>query len=59
MQGGMKQEKKSLGELLKEALVPKEVQPYEVPGNWVWMRLKYTVSYNKNSLKKGPFVQFC
>ncbi|WP_165279853.1 restriction endonuclease subunit S [Paenibacillus protaetiae] len=26
-------------ELLKKALVPVEEQPYEVPGNWVWVRL--------------------
>lgn len=26
-------------ERLKEALVPKEEQPYELPGNWAWVRL--------------------
>ena len=26
-------------ELLKQALVPTDEQPYEVPGNWVWTRL--------------------
>lgn len=29
-------------ELLKEALVPLEEQPYDVPGNWVWTELGYT-----------------
>ncbi|MFD0620352.1 restriction endonuclease subunit S [Paenibacillus sp. GCM10027629] len=34
-----KKNAKSQEELLKEALVPVEEQPYEVPGNWVWVRL--------------------
>lgn len=32
-----KKNAESQGELLKEALVPVEEQPYEVPGNWVWV----------------------
>ncbi|BDU51572.1 restriction endonuclease subunit S [Haliovirga abyssi] len=32
-------EKKSIDELLKEALIPEEEQPYELPGNWAWVRL--------------------
>ena len=31
--------KKTLEELLEEALVPEEEQPYEVPENWVWVQL--------------------
>ncbi|WP_130859226.1 restriction endonuclease subunit S [Gracilibacillus phocaeensis] len=34
----MSKAKKSVKELLQEALVPREEQPYEVPGNWVWVR---------------------
>ncbi|KYD26468.1 MULTISPECIES: restriction endonuclease subunit S [Geobacillus] len=34
-----KTKQKSLEELLEEALVPEDEQPYEVPGNWVWVRL--------------------
>lgn len=30
---------KTLEELLAEALVPEEEQPYELPKNWVWVRL--------------------
>lgn len=30
---------KTIEELLKEALVPVEEQPYEVPRNWVWTKL--------------------
>ncbi|MCQ4085943.1 restriction endonuclease subunit S [Saccharibacillus sp. JS10] len=35
----VKKKGKSLEELLEEALVPVEEQPYEVPGNWVWVKL--------------------
>lgn len=33
-----KKKQKSMEELLEEALVPKEEQPYQVPENWVWVR---------------------
>lgn len=33
-----KKKQKSLEELLEEALVPEEEQPYIVPKNWVWTR---------------------
>ncbi|ASS90653.1 restriction endonuclease subunit S [Aeribacillus pallidus] len=34
-----KKKQKSIEELLEEALVPEEEQPYKVPENWVWTRL--------------------
>ncbi|MBN1467572.1 MAG: restriction endonuclease subunit S [Fusobacteriaceae bacterium] len=34
-----KKESKSIEELLKEALIPKEEQPYEIPSNWEWVML--------------------
>ncbi|QKG83649.1 restriction endonuclease subunit S [Kroppenstedtia pulmonis] len=34
-----KKQPKTLEELLEEALVPQEEQPYELPANWVWVRL--------------------
>ncbi|MBW7651707.1 restriction endonuclease subunit S [Anoxybacillus sp. ST4] len=40
-----KTKQKPIDELLKEALVPEDEQPYQVPENWVWVRLK---SINKN-----------
>jgi type I restriction enzyme, S subunit len=40
-----KTKQKSIEELLEEALVPEEEQPYQVPENWVWVRLK---SINKD-----------
>ncbi|MBY6269792.1 restriction endonuclease subunit S [Parageobacillus thermoglucosidasius] len=39
-----KKKQKSIEELLKEALVPEEEQPYKVPENWVWVNLKYLLS---------------
>lgn len=35
----MSEEKKNIEELLEEAVVPDEEQPYEVPENWVWTKL--------------------
>lgn len=34
-----KKKQKSMEELLEEALVPEEEQPYKVPENWVWVKL--------------------
>ncbi|WP_248930350.1 restriction endonuclease subunit S [Paenibacillus hamazuiensis] len=36
-----KKDARSVEELLKEALVPEEEQPYQVPGNWVWVWFGY------------------
>lgn len=44
-----KKSAKTPEELLKEALVPKEEQPYEVPRNWIWVTLK-TIS---NGTRRG------
>ncbi|MCY7946529.1 restriction endonuclease subunit S [Bacillus atrophaeus] len=35
----MSKKKKNIEELLEEAVVPDEEQPYEVPENWVWTKL--------------------
>ena len=35
-----KEKKKTLEELVEEALVPVEEQPYQVPENWMWVKLK-------------------
>lgn len=40
---------KTAEELLQEALVPVEEQPFKVPDNWVWVRLKYI----NNGLRRG------
>lgn len=43
--GMSKKQVKTQEELLKEALVPVEEQPYEVPGNWVWVKLGSIVEF--------------
>jgi type I restriction enzyme, S subunit len=39
-----KQDKKSINELLNDALIPKEEQPYKIPDNWVFTKLLYICS---------------
>jgi type I restriction enzyme, S subunit len=41
----MSKKKKTIEELLEEALIPEEEQPYEVPENWVWTRLGVIGNY--------------
>lgn len=40
-----KKESKNIEELLEEALIPKEEQPYEIPSNWEWVKLE-NICYN-------------
>lgn len=49
-----KKEKLSLEELLDQAIVKEEDRPYEVPGNWVWTRLKHII---KPMVSKKPNQQ--
>ena len=35
-----KQIELTIEEKLQNALVPKEEQPYKIPSNWCWIRLK-------------------
>ncbi|PTL24937.1 MAG: restriction endonuclease subunit S [Shouchella clausii] len=51
----MAKKKKTLEELLEEALVPEEEQPYEVPGNWVWTNIKTINTTKKRSIKPNEF----
>jgi len=46
---------KTAEELLQEALVPVEEQPYEIPSHWKWVRLHYVSSREANSFVDGPF----
>lgn len=50
-----KKKQKTMEELLKEALVPEEEQPYEVPGNWVWVKLKAFNTNKKRAIKPKDF----
>lgn len=47
-----KKQKKTLEELLEEALVPEEEQPYQVPENWVWVRFEQALENVTDSSRK-------
>ena len=49
-----KKKKKSIEELLEEALVSKEEQPYQVPKNWVWVRLESISNKITDGAHKTP-----
>ncbi|HDX9599129.1 restriction endonuclease subunit S [Bacillus paranthracis] len=41
----MKKKKNTTEELFEVASVPKEEQPYEVPGNWLWIRTESILNF--------------
>lgn len=43
--------KKNIEELLEEAVVPDEEQPYEVPENWVWTKLECVFEQVKEQIQ--------
>lgn len=47
MARGKKKEELTLEEKLEQALVPVEEQPYEVPGNWCWVRIKEICEFER------------
>ncbi|WP_099302787.1 restriction endonuclease subunit S [Bacillus sp. Marseille-P3800] len=49
----MAKKKQTMEELLKEALVPEEEQPYEVPENWVWTNINSLFQLNMGQSPKG------
>lgn len=46
-----KKQSLSAEELVEQALVPEEEQPYEVPGNWVWVKFGHLAI----DIADGPF----
>jgi len=46
-----KKQVKTDEELLREALVPVEEQPYEIPSHWKWVRLSTVCEINPSKLK--------
>lgn len=50
-----KKEKLSPDELLEQALVKEEDQPYTVPDNWVWVKFK-TLAQDYNSFFDGDWI---
>ncbi|MED0825335.1 restriction endonuclease subunit S [Bacillus pacificus] len=56
----MSKRTQTIEEFVKEALVPEEEQPYEVPKNWVWVRMGEVVKINPPKPKLDlPNEQFC
>ncbi|WP_100373010.1 restriction endonuclease subunit S [Bacillus sp. FJAT-45037] len=53
----MVKKKKTMEELLEEALVPEETQPYHVPKNWVWVRFASLVKESKLGLVRSSKQQ--
>ncbi|MGG2940004.1 restriction endonuclease subunit S [Heyndrickxia faecalis] len=51
----MRKKQQTMEELLEEALVPEEEQPYEVPGNWVWVKLKTINKDKKRNIDPKSF----
>ena len=47
-----KKPEKSLDELLEEALVKEDEQPYVVPGNWVWVKFDTSLTNATSAQKK-------
>lgn len=44
---------KTIDELLVEALIPKDEQPYTLPENWVWVKMGYITEINMGQSPKG------
>ncbi|MCY7580363.1 restriction endonuclease subunit S [Bacillus altitudinis] len=51
----MSKRKKTVDELLEEVLVPEEEQPYEVPTNWRWIKLKGINKDKKRTIVPSKF----
>lgn len=58
MKKNSKKETKSIDELLEEALVPENEQPYKIPDNWVFTKLGKIVKNSKGSKPKNLYSEF-
>lgn len=45
-------------QLLEEALVPKDEQPYEVPGNWVWVRSGHVAKWGSGGTPSRKRLEY-
>lgn len=48
----------SIEERLQQALVPKEEQPYEVPGNWVWCKLGSVANWGSGGTPSRKHAEY-
>lgn len=51
-----KKQNLSVEELLKQALVPEDERPYEVPENWVWTRLKFINVFKSATIDPAKYL---
>ncbi|PRS75942.1 restriction endonuclease subunit S [Bacillus sp. GBSW2] len=52
----MTKRKKTVNELLEEALFVEDEQPFQVPENWVWVTLKDVCKINMGQSPKGEYT---
>lgn len=53
-----KRQNLSAEELLEQALVPEDEQPYKVPKNWIWIYGKYMFSPMESQRPTGEYFQY-
>ncbi|WP_205419960.1 restriction endonuclease subunit S, partial [Aeribacillus pallidus] len=53
-----KKKQKSMEELLEEALVPEEEQPYKVPENWVWVRSGHVAKWGSGGTPSRKRLEY-
>ncbi|WP_338705253.1 restriction endonuclease subunit S [Priestia aryabhattai] len=53
----MSKKKKTIDELLEEALVPEEEQPYTIPEGWIWVRFGCLIKESKLGLVRSSKEQ--
>lgn len=51
----MSKKKKTIEELMEEALIPEEEHLYEIPDNWVWVKLKTINKNKKRNIEPNKF----
>ncbi|MDE7542848.1 restriction endonuclease subunit S [Bacillus cereus] len=55
----MSKKKETIEELLEQEIVPEEEQPYEIPENWIWIRLKTINKNKKRNIEAKKFADEC
>ncbi|MGR5961121.1 restriction endonuclease subunit S [Bacillus cereus] len=55
----MSKKKKTIEELVEQEIIPEEQQPYEIPENWIWVRLKTINKNKKRNIEAKKFADEC
>jgi type I restriction enzyme S subunit len=53
-----KKSKKSIEEMLEEAIVPEEEQPHELPENWLWSKLQFVADWGSGGTPKSTVPEY-